>query len=376
MTYCKAPFTHLSIKTDGNIKSCCRALPGSGFSNLRKQSLMEAWNHPYMEQLRYDLSHGIKNPNCDACWNNERDGVVSLRQKYNGIDLDVTKNKPIWLELKMSNLCNLRCRMCHVADSTAWATDFDAVRYLHYDLWLANIIDKLPFEKGYKLDVYDEQFFDDFKKLAPDVVRLSFAGGEPMYDEKHYTILEMLQPYAHKIDLSYATNATIDSYKGYDIFDLWKNFKSTQVSCSIDGFPKLSEYIRTNSNIVDVERIVKKMLRTPKIRVTGKMTLSAYNIFYVPETFDYFTSLGIENHNFHFVTFPEFLDCRIFTGVKRKEISDKLITEPGIKSYFDNTLLYTKEKWDKFLEYTKVLDKSRETSISKFGFFEGIYDNY
>lgn len=372
MTYCKAPFTHLSIKTDGNIKSCCRALPGSGFSNLSKESIMEAWNNPYMEKLRYDLSHGIKNSNCDACWNNERDGVRSLREKYNNLDLDVTKNKPIWLELKMSNLCNLRCRMCHVADSTAWATDFDTVRHLHYKDWLDNVIDTLPFQKGYKLDVYNDEFFNDFKKLAPEIVRLSFAGGEPMYDEKHYMLLEMLQPFASKIDLSYATNATIDSYKNYNIFDLWKNFKSIQVSCSIDGFPQLSEYIRSNSNILDVERVIKKMLAVSNISVTGKMTLSAWNIFYVPETFNYFKSLGIKKHDYHFVTFPEFLDCRIFTGERRKEISEKLTSCPDIKSYFDNTQMYTKEKWQKFLEYTNILDQSRETSIYDFDFFKGI----
>ena len=374
MTYCKAPFTHLSIKTDGNIKSCCRALPGSGFSNLRQESILDAWNNPYMEKLREDLLAGIQNPNCDPCWNNERDGVRSLREKYNDLNLGEEKNKPVWLELKMSNLCNLRCRMCHVADSTAWATDFDKVRHLHYEDWLTKVIDKLPFQKGYKLDIYDDQFFEDFKTLAPDIVRLSFAGGEPMYDEKHYILLEMLRPHASRIDLSYATNATIDSYKGYNIFDLWKLFKSVQVSCSIDGYPELSEYIRTNSNIVDVERIINKMLIVPTISVTGKMTLSAWNIFYVPETFEYFKSLGIKKYDYHFVTFPEFLDCRIWNDKARTAIDKKLDTAcnktQNIRRYFNNTNKYSDKKFATFIEYTKVLDESRDTTYTNFDFLK------
>jgi len=372
MTYCKAPFTHLSIKTDGNIKSCCRALPGSGFSNLRKESILDAWSNPYMKKLREDLLAGIQNPNCDPCWNNERDGVRSLREKYNDLNLGEEKNKPVWLELKMSNLCNLRCRMCHVADSTAWASDFDKIRHLHYNDWLTKVIDALPFQKGYKLDVYNDQFFKDFKVLASDIVRLSFAGGEPMYDEKHYTILEMLQPYAHKIDLSYATNATIDAYKDYNIFDLWKRFKSVQVSCSIDGYPALSEYIRTNSNIFDVERIIKKMLSVPTINVTGKITLSAWNIFYVPETFEYFKSLGLKKYDYHFVTFPEFLDCRIWNGEARNVIDKKLNTEcdktQSIRRYFSNTNKYSDNKFATFVEYTKALDESRGTNYMNFDF--------
>ena len=80
-TFCIAPFTHLSTKTDGSIKACCRSLPA--LSNIKKESLLQAWNNEEMKQLRTDLINGVRNEKCNACWKLEDVGAQSLRMKYN-----------------------------------------------------------------------------------------------------------------------------------------------------------------------------------------------------------------------------------------------------------------------------------------------------
>ena len=84
-TFCVAPFIHLSTKTDGSIKTCCRALPGSGFSNIKNESLNEAWNNKKIKKIRLDLLNGIRNENCKSCWNDEDKNVYSLREKINSV---------------------------------------------------------------------------------------------------------------------------------------------------------------------------------------------------------------------------------------------------------------------------------------------------
>ena len=48
-TFCVAPFTHLSTKTDGSIKACCRSLPA--ISNIKKETILQAWNNKEMKQI-------------------------------------------------------------------------------------------------------------------------------------------------------------------------------------------------------------------------------------------------------------------------------------------------------------------------------------
>ena len=401
-TFCIAPFTHLSTKTDGSIKACCRSLPA--LANIKKESLLQAWNNEEMKQLRNDLINGVRNERCDVCWKLEDVGAQSLRMKYNNpkvgrqlinadtnlksLNTDYTlNNKPTWIEFKLSNLCNFKCRMCHPMDSTRWFEDYKKISHLHEDSWQQEMTD-LNLTKKSLLRSYSEEFFENLPELMSNVDEIWFAGGEPLYDNDHYRILESVMYRADKITLNYATNLSMLSNKKYNVIDYWKKFKKVVTAVSLDGPPDLNEYIRSGADSKVIEENI-KLLQTelPNVFIQGKITVQALNIYYVPETFEWFKSMNVFT-GVHFVTWPKFLDSRIWSGEARLEIKEKL--ESYLKKqdelnglqlnvgnslrdvirFFNASKQHDNDKWNKFLEYNKTLDGVRNETFEKFEFLK------
>jgi len=128
------PFTGLATREDGAIKVCCRSHP-IGF--IQKNTLEEIWNNSTMRRIRKQVLKDQRPPECAPCFKLEDQGVESLRQRHikgdipearinlypNALDqLGVDYKMPFTfptMELKLNNLCNLKCRMCNPTDSTS-----------------------------------------------------------------------------------------------------------------------------------------------------------------------------------------------------------------------------------------------------------------
>lgn len=401
-TFCVAPFTHLSTKTDGSIKACCRSLPA--ISNIKNQSLLQAWNNDEMKQLRNDLINGIKNERCNACWELEDIGANSLRTKWNHqqfgrqqnnskINLESLNpdyslnNKPTWIEFKLSNLCNFKCRMCHPMDSTRWFEDYKKILHFHDKNWQKEMED-LNLTKKSLLKSYSKEFFESLPEVMSNIDEIWFAGGEPLYDDDHYKILESVMDRADKITLNYATNLSMLSNKKYNVLDYWKKFKKVITAVSLDGPPDLNNYIRSGADSKGIEENIKLLQKElPNVFIQGKITVQALNIYYTPETFEWFKSMNVFT-GVHFVTFPKFLDSRIWAKEARKEIQEKLenylMTQNNLVGlqlnvgnsirdvvrFFNASNFYNDEIWNKFLEYNKTLDLARNETFEKFEFLQ------
>jgi len=159
------------------------------------------------------------------------------------------------------------------------------------------------------------------------------------------------------------------------------------LACSIDGPKKLSEYIRSGSNADNVEENIKILLDYKNIKIIGKLTVSALNIFYIPEALEWFNDMNVHRTDLHFVTFPKFLDCSIWKDKPRLLITNKLfdykekvsnqksyerkripLTVGAAYNFFTSKETYDKDLWNKFIEYNKILDQSRNQSYKDFDF--------
>ena len=393
-TFCVSPFVHQSTKTDGSIKACCRSLPE--ISNIKNETLEQAWNNDAIRKLRLDLLNGVRNERCDVCWRLEDSNVTSLRQKYNRNELHQTKaaeairtmsedgtvsNTPAWIEFKLSNICNLKCRMCHPMDSTKWYNDYKSIEHLHDEGW-QNHMRKIGLDKSAKLVNYNDDFFDELPRFMKNIDQLAFAGGEPLMDENHYRVLDSVMTNASNIKLRYATNLTMLKISKFDALDYFPHFKTVTLSASLDGPPKLSEYIRGDSDSSVIEKNIRQLKQIKNITVKGKLTVQALNVYYVPEALEWFRDLQIDT-DMHFVTWPAHLDARIWTGQAREKIIEKLTkyingltdnqyfirdTAQNVLNYFINDNLYTTEKFNKFVEWNKILDNRRNESFNDFEF--------
>lgn len=391
------PFTGLATREDGAVKICCRSQP---IGWIQEQSLEEVWNSDNMQLVRRQVLNGERPDVCKPCFDLEDQGVESLRQRHiNGVipeaRINLYPDTPLQeimpfefptMEIKLNNLCNLKCRMCNPLDSTSWQ-DWNEVKpfYEKENNFLVPTVDKLVDRPGQYIGPFDnsENWWASFEKLLPYFRRVEFAGGEPLMDPQHYKILDMLKPYGHNIELKYATNGTtLGISKGRTIHDYWPNFRSIAVNVSLDGIHDVYNYIRGNSNFDQVEQNIKEIQSLPNIsRVVGAFTAQAGNILQAAECIDYFINKMNIIFYSHRVSYPNCLSTQVLPNELKALAITKLLAVksqidqwPQIKRYpllskithqqIQDNINYLQAKdqnnlWADFVEFNRRLDKTR-----------------
>lgn len=398
------PFTGLATREDGAIKACCRSHP-VGF--IDKESLEEIWNNDIMKRIRRQVLNNERPSECEPCFNLEDQGVVSLRQRHvearipearvnlypNALDnLREDYSMPFeipTMELKLNNLCNLKCRMCHPGDSTSW-NDWEKVE----DFYKKdnNIIFKLVEDHNLKNKPFLDKFQDNpewwanLEKLLPYFRRVEFAGGEPLMDPQHYRILDMLSPYGHQIEIKYATNLSMLGKRNRTIWEYWPKFKSVAVNVSIDGIYKSYEYIRGNASWSELVNNIKQIQTIPNIsRIVGAVTVQVSNVLVLDKIIEYFLDdIGIVFHS-HRVEFPRELSAQVLPrplvkltisrleAVKERVSNFRLVKEhPQLLKYtldqIQDNINYLQardqsHRWQDCVEFNRRLDQTRDQSF-------------
>jgi len=395
-TFCIMPFTHIDTKTTGELKFCCRSLP---LYNIKDMSLLEVWNSEIYRRVRKQVLSSERPQECQECWYLEDNNVRSMRQRQNilkceyGDHLKVLDDlredysmpdKIMSIELKLNNMCNLKCRMCHPLDSIQWVKDWPLIADLqeHNEWTYNNVRDYNLAEKPYLCEWENHpSFFEDLENITDNLETIWFAGGEPLVDPMHYMILDKIKDRAENIKLQYATNLTRLSFRGKSLFDYWKHFKAVLLSISFDGLYDVFDYIRTNSNFESVMKninIVKDTAKREGLDITpvAACTFQAYNIFDLPKMFKFLIENQIWIHT-HRVMWPNFLSCQVLPKELKEIVTkdiNKFISE--IKSmgleigWEKNALKNTidclnfmngddlNNLWPDFLEYNRRLDKA------------------
>lgn len=394
------PFTGLATREDGAIKICCRSMPIGWIQN---ESLESAWNNDAMQTVRRQILNNERPDVCKPCFDLEDQGVESLRQRHiNGVIPEArinlypnTEFKEILpftfptMEIKLNNLCNLKCRMCNPLDSTSWQ-DWDEVKpfYEKENNYLVPTVAKLVRTPGQYIGPFDDtdNWWNSFEKLIPHFKRVEFAGGEPLMDPQHYKILEMLKPYGHNIELKYATNGTTLGKGSRTIYDYWPHFRSIAVNVSIDGIHDVYNYIRTNSNFNEVEQNIKVFKSFPNVsRVVGAFTAQAGNILQAAECIDYFINEMEIVFYSHRVSYPNLLSAQVLPQELKQlaidrlqSVEQRLFTFENIQKYpllekitrqqIKDNINYLNAKDQShllkdFVEFNLALDKTRNQNL-------------
>jgi sulfatase maturation enzyme AslB (radical SAM superfamily) len=404
-TFCMHPFTGLATREDGAVKVCCRSQP-VGF--IQKNTLEEIWNNNTMRRIRKQVLKGNRPPECMPCFQLEDQGVESLRQRHIkgdipearinlypnalehlGVDYKMPFEFPT-MEIKLNNLCNLKCRMCNPLDSTNW-NDWDKVVefYKKEKNYLVPTIAGLVKKPGQYIGPFDDtaNWWASFEKLLPYFRRVEFAGGEPLMDPQHYKILDMLKPYGKNIEIKYATNGTtLGISKGRTIHDYWPHFRSVAVNVSLDGIHDVYNYIRGNGDFNQVEKNIEEIKKIPNVsRVVGAFTAQAGNILQAAECIDYFINkMGIVFYS-HRVSYPNCLSAQVLPqelkdiAIQRlQEVKLQMDTWDAIKNnvllakvthqQIQDNINYLQAKdqnnlWQDFLDFNFALDASRNQSL-------------
>ena len=125
--FCIIPFMHLHINNFGQITPCCINHMSLGDSKM--QTIDSVWNGSKMKSFRETMLNGDKHSSCETCYNKELGGVESLRMQYNKrFSYLMAKAKemqpqPVYFDIRFSNLCNMKCRICWHGASSLWFED-------------------------------------------------------------------------------------------------------------------------------------------------------------------------------------------------------------------------------------------------------------
>jgi MoaA/NifB/PqqE/SkfB family radical SAM enzyme len=405
-TFCMHPFTGLATREDGAVKVCCRSAP-IGF--IQNESLEKIWNNSMMLKVRKQVLNNERPEVCKPCFDLEDQGVESLRQRHikNTIpesrvnlypealdklndDYTMAFELPT-MEIKLNNLCNLKCRMCNPLDSTSWK-DWDQVTefYAKDRNILIPIVESLVDTPGKYIGEFDDtdNWWKSFEKLLPHFRRVEFAGGEPLMDPQHYKILDMLKPYAHQIELKYATNGTtLGISKGRTIHEYWPHFKQIAVNVSIDGIHDVYEYVRGNGKFSTIESNIEVFKSFPNVsRVVGAFTVQSNNILQIDKVIDYFINkLGIVFYS-HRVSYPLALSAQVIPPDLKEGVIERLeemkleildypriqenkLLETVTRQQIQDNINFLKAKcmydshWQDCIDFNMKLDKTRNQSL-------------
>lgn len=404
-TFCMHPFTGLATRSDGAVMACCRSHPVGW---IQDQTLEEIWNNEVMQRIRQQVLSGDRPPECAPCFNLEDQGVESLRQRHtagvipearinlypNALDAlqdDYTMPFEIpTMEIKLNNLCNLKCRMCHPMDSTSW-NDYNKVEdfYVKENNYMVDEIRKLDLINKPYLGKFDDNpnWWNSFEKLLPYFRRVEFAGGEPLMDPYHFKILDMLAPYGDNIEIKYATNGTKLGIKGgRTVHDYWPKFKSVAVNVSIDGIGDSYEYIRGNADWSILIDNIKEMQKFDNIsRIVGAVAVQVSNILVLDKMIKYFLDdLGIVFYT-NMVNYPKVLCPQVLPDELKELAIQRLeavkLDVPNYKYVKENPILLNitlgqiqgvinfirandqSDLWQDCIEYNKRLDATRKQNF-------------
>jgi MoaA/NifB/PqqE/SkfB family radical SAM enzyme len=293
--FCVLPWVSLEASPIGTVRPCCLAddeicdNAGNKFQ-LNTADFSSIQNSDHMRGLRQQFLDGKQPQTCRKCWNEERSGRTSKRMhtldrlKHMLPDQEWTADaKPLmFLDLKLGNICNLKCRICGSWSSSQFATEelsflprneqkqSHAYQMLQAGSW--------PRE--------NQQFWQQIDSVLTDIRYIEFTGGEPFMIKEHFTMLQGIvdRGIAHQVEIHYNTNGTQYPEQAEDI---WKHFKTVEIAFSIDDLGERFEYQRTNADwAVVLDTITSfQYLRDqlPNLRLQCCSTVNVFNVRYIDQ---------------------------------------------------------------------------------------------
>lgn len=330
-TRCKYADIGLSTQNGGYLSICNQSrqvfqAADGAYMTLAQYSLTDAWNSPTRHEIRSALESGIQHSNCQDCWNEEAVGRNSKRININHRLADIVPlpNQPVSMMLKPGNLCNLACRHCGPFSSSRWLNDYYKVESQQPD-WSTYIKDFSSIRESY----HDENpIWADLKTWAPGIEFYELYGAEPMLIDPLWEVIKTASQCANskKTVIHINTNGTI---LRADTEDIFQNFKKVHLGFSVDGIGARFEYMRYPAKwdkfLSNLNCYQDMASRLGNVDVNAVCTVSALNIYYVDEIWQFFHDRGI-SLGFNILHRPDHLNMRILPDIVKHQIADHLRT--------------------------------------------------
>ena len=413
-SFCAVPFVSIMVNTDTTVRYCCM-VKGSlnklkkddnkTFYTCKDNFVQDAWNSKDMRDIRKSMIAGEKIEGCSVCYMQEENGRTSNRQHsiqewrhrlgesaleskvQQAIDNDgKLDDDVVYLDLRLGNLCNLKCRMCNPWNSSQiFKEHLDiAEKDTGYtDVW-QKTFGKFP------VNVMDDQqwfdhdiMWDQVISLIPNLKKVYMTGGEPTLIKNNFRFMKSCIEQGRKdIVLFFNTNCT-NINKNF--LELISQFDTVNINASLDGVGVVNEYIRAPSDWLQISSNIEKLAQLPNVHLGITPTVQIYNVFDIVNIIKWVEYLTKKYNKDIFIDFlvnvhPHHLNVNILPDDMREEALNDIADYLDEGMYTDNQMTMNslngilglleqprstnwEEELQRFKTFTLSLDQHREQTL-------------
>lgn len=209
-----APWVSLRFAPDGRVHAC-GVNDTHPVGHIGDQGIGEIWQGPELQALRSALAGGDFSLGCDECG----DAIVAAKRgQVHAASYDllapsraVVPERPLRLELALSNRCNLQCVQCTGELSSAIRARREGRP-------------PLP-------NAYGDRFFDELRSYLPHLRVVTFIGGEPFLARENRRVWDDMIELGTDAYVHVTTNGTVWN----DVVERYVRALRMSIALSIDG---------------------------------------------------------------------------------------------------------------------------------------------
>jgi radical SAM protein with 4Fe4S-binding SPASM domain len=368
--FCMMPWVHMHMWPAGYTYPCCMSDPDLPIGNTQDQSLQEIWNGKQLRNIRLNMLQDKPSKECRRCYELEESGMSTLRtgslvnypkhwDKVNSTQEDGSAGDVnlAYMDIRFSNLCNLKCRSCGPQFSSSWFED-------HKQMY-----GKLDHPKILKVRDDMKNFMDELDPLLASVERVYWAGGEPLITDEHYKILDKwIEMGKRDVAMDYTTNFTQMRFKKKTAFEYWNAFDSVRVAASLDANHARGEYLRKNMDWDIVVQNRKDMIeQCPQVYFELTPTVSVYNVLNLPDFHKEWIEEGLlepENIRINILLDPTYMRLQILPPWIKDRVRSRYAEHIAYLKQFDTTKWVIKD-YESILQFLET-DRSDEIRMFLF----------
>ena len=349
---CPLPWISMETTPMGGCRPCCLARDEVPGIDLRKHTIEDAYKSDYMKDLRQQFLNGEKPETCSRCWEEESAGKMSKRMntqfrlKHLMDKIDYTDIEPdsLWfLDLKLGNKCNLKCRICGSWSSSKWAKeemerDGGGKEHLAY--------------KQLQLGRWPEDnhhFWDNLINMTEveQIKYIEFTGGEPFMIKEHIDFLSNIPTEVkNTIELHYNTNGTQVHH-----YDFLYDFKSVEFAYSVDNIGERFEYERYGAKWDEVRSFIIKKAWINSTTFTRQLcfTINIQNVFYLDQLLMWAEEEGkFDSIHWNYLHDPWHMNVQYMTPECKRLVVD------NIKYHCMHIMPQYNENWQQLINFIEA----------------------
>lgn len=357
---CYAPWINLLRKNKTTYAPCC-------VSDRRQfDSYDDYKNSKWLNDIKDTMMKNEWPSSCSYCEIREKQDIKSDRWMYDKYHNKMKENFetidfPLYIDIRYSNTCNLKCRMCSPHSSSKIENEYTEDKELYVEFYG-------PYFKNQQVEGFDF--------TGKHIKKIKVLGGEPTVDIELHKFLRDIIANNTVDKISFTTNGT---NLNKHFMKILEPVEEKSVTFSVDATDSIYEYIRTNSRWKIVDKNINHAFEEMDFDVYGfNVVLTPYIAFNIDALFDWFLSLYTKNYSFWIVYNQSDVPFTSLSCLTEEHLAFlkqsaydwiEKNSSPGMEHIYKDAIILiensvsSEKNKETFIRYNAYLDRIRDTNL-------------